>query len=226
MKYGLTEIPMDPAPAPLLTLEQAKLHLRVDHSAEDSLIIDQVLAATRIAEQYTRRAFVERAYRMTLDAFPRAGCVGSHAPQDGQVWPPRFGNLSVATRYPDAIVLPLGPLLTVTAIAYDSNDMDEDGQPIEDSVSAYRASNAQWPPRITPRAGECWPCTADVMDAVRIDFVAGYGAPGDVPQDIKAAVKLILGSLHEHREDELIGSATQLPRGAEALLSPYRIFRV
>lgn len=40
---------------------------------------------------------------------------------------------------------------------------------------------------------------------------------------IEAAILLTLGHLHENREDVVIGSATQLPKGAEFLLWPHRI---
>jgi len=226
MRYGLTGLPNDPAPSPLLSLAEAKLHLRVDHDAEDALIEAQVLAAARMAEQYTRRAFVARSFAMTLEAFPGSAWVGAYAAQDGDVWPPRFGSLTTADRFPAAIVLPLGPLLSVTSITYMSLDLDAEGQPTSKTITGYQASNSSWPPRILPRYSECWPCVAAVPEAVRIEFVAGYGEPAAVPQDIKAGVKLILGSLHEHREDQVMGTVNELPQGAKALLSPYRIFRL
>lgn len=226
MRYGLIELTASPPSEPLLTLAEAKLHLRVDHSAEDELIEAQVQAATRIAEQYTRRAFVARSFLMTLEAFPRRAWVGGTAVQDGEVWPPRFGSLTAPERYPDAIVLPLGPLAAVTSITYASEMLDGDGQPIIETLTGYQTSNAAWPPRILPRYGQCWPCTADVPEAVQIEFVAGYGTPAQVPADIKAAVKLLLGSLFELRENESTVSISVLPMGAQALLAPYRMFRL
>lgn len=55
---------------PLLTTAQAKLHLRVDHSDEDTPIDSLVKAATYKAEDYCRRAFVTQSWTYTLDRFP------------------------------------------------------------------------------------------------------------------------------------------------------------
>ena len=50
MRYGLAEISGSPAPEPVLTLAEAKTHLRVDITADDTLIQALILAAARHAE--------------------------------------------------------------------------------------------------------------------------------------------------------------------------------
>lgn len=75
---------------PVITLAEAKLHLRVTHSAEDTLINALVGAATRAAETETGRQLVTATLRMSLDAFPR-----------GRV-----------------IELPRPPLITVASVTY------------------------------------------------------------------------------------------------------------
>lgn len=54
-----------------VTLDDAKLHLRVDGVAEDTLITALVQAATDAAEHHTGRAIMPQAWQLTLDAFPR-----------------------------------------------------------------------------------------------------------------------------------------------------------
>lgn len=76
---------------PVVTLEEAKLHLRVEHDAEDSLIASYIAAATEHAEVYQLRSILERTWRLTLPRFPRGG---------------RF------------IRLPRPPLQSVTSITY------------------------------------------------------------------------------------------------------------
>lgn len=226
MRYGLTELEHgSPAPDPVLSLVQAKAHLRVDLDDEDDLITALVQAATRHAEQFTRRVLVERRYRMTLEAFPRAAWAGSGA-QDGEVWPPRFGNLSVAARFPQAIVLPVAPLLAVESIQYASTWLDDNSppEPLRRNLVGWIPDSDAWPPRILPRFGQCWPETAAVPDAVRIVFSAGYGDASKVPADIVHAVRLILGHLHEHREEASAFTISEIPLGARHLLSPYRVF--
>lgn len=56
-----------PAEDPI-TLAEAKLYLRVDSTADDDLITDMVSAATRQAENFTRRAFVTQTWDQIMDS--------------------------------------------------------------------------------------------------------------------------------------------------------------
>ena len=59
-----------PAAALAVSLAEAKLHLRVDHSEEDALITAMITAATETCEQITGRALMPQTWELTLDAFP------------------------------------------------------------------------------------------------------------------------------------------------------------
>jgi len=61
-----SELVAGPALEPV-TLDEAKLHLRVDGSGEDALITALITAARQAAEVYTRRAFVTQTWRYTCD---------------------------------------------------------------------------------------------------------------------------------------------------------------
>lgn len=56
---------------PAVSLAEAKLHLRVDHDVEDSLIERIIRAATERAEEIQGRAFVTQTFRLGLPRFPR-----------------------------------------------------------------------------------------------------------------------------------------------------------
>jgi uncharacterized phiE125 gp8 family phage protein len=58
-----------PAAEPV-TLEQAKLHLRVDHSSDDTLITALITAAREGAEHITGRSLITQTWERVLDAFP------------------------------------------------------------------------------------------------------------------------------------------------------------
>lgn len=58
------------ASAEIVTLEEAKDHLRVDSTAEDELIEALIRAARMAIEERTSRATVTQTWVMTLDAFP------------------------------------------------------------------------------------------------------------------------------------------------------------
>lgn len=61
-----------PATAMAVSLAEAKLHLRVDGSDDDTLITACIIAATESAEQATGRAIMPQTWELTLDAFPAA----------------------------------------------------------------------------------------------------------------------------------------------------------
>lgn len=64
-----------PPATPPVSLEEAKLHLRVDHDDEDALITGYVAAATEWAEDFQQRSFVTRTYELVLPRFPSGGRV-------------------------------------------------------------------------------------------------------------------------------------------------------
>ena len=59
-----------PAAALAVSLAEAKAHLRVDSTDEDTLITSMITAATETAEQITGRAIMPQTWELTLDEFP------------------------------------------------------------------------------------------------------------------------------------------------------------
>jgi uncharacterized phiE125 gp8 family phage protein len=55
-----------------LTLDEAKLHLRVTSTAEDALITGLIVSARQMCEGFTGLALIERGYSLFLDAWPQA----------------------------------------------------------------------------------------------------------------------------------------------------------
>lgn len=80
-----------PATAELVTLDQAKSHLRVDTDAEDALITSLITVAREFAEHYTGKSLVPVTLEMTLPRFPP---------------------------YPECIALDAPPVTSVTSIKY------------------------------------------------------------------------------------------------------------
>lgn len=83
-----------PAEQPV-TLADVKLDVRVDHSDDDALLNTLIIAATREAEDVSRRAFVTRTLELALNAWPMPG---------------------------RPIVLPYPPLATVVWVKYYDTD--------------------------------------------------------------------------------------------------------
>lgn len=69
---GATRLITPPAAEPV-TLADAKTHLRVDHSADDTLIESLIVAARQHVENVTWRALVTQTWEISLAAWPVGG---------------------------------------------------------------------------------------------------------------------------------------------------------
>lgn len=108
------------------------------------------------------------------------------------------------------ILLP--PMQSVSAITY--TDSAGDTQTL--AADQYLVDAVSQPARIVPAYGLSWPPTRDQANAVKVRFVAGYGAASAVPACIKSWMKLKIGELHP-------GTRESMPEYANSLLDPERI---
>jgi uncharacterized phiE125 gp8 family phage protein len=86
--------------------------------------------------------------------------------------------------------------------------------------SVYQVDAASAPARLLRKSEPLVNLRA--VDAVEIAFTAGYGAASVVPGPVKQAILQIVAGLYSHRGDE----ADIVSSAAQALLAPYRIFRL
>jgi len=120
------------------------------------------------------------------------------------------------------IKLPLPPVQSITHIKY----LDPDGAEQTVSAADYAldsyGSVAHW---VIPAQDVTWPDTLAAANAVKVRFVAGFGAASAVPEDIKAWLLLSIGTLYTYRETLAAGQIVELPGGFwQSLLDPYRIW--
>lgn len=183
-----------PPSAPLLTVEQARLHARIDETAENALLESYIAAATAALENWTGRAFLSQTWDLTLDDFPRGADLALH--------------------------LPRPPLIQVQSVSY----IDADGAPRTLDSSGYQADPSSLCGRILPAPGADWPATqAGRAAAATVRFSAGYGPnPEDVPADLRHAAKLMVADMHNLRETHVSGTIiAEVPLGLRALLAPF-----
>lgn len=180
---------------PLLTLDEAKTHCRIDSSDEDDLVQTLIDAATAHIDGYSGilgRALVTQTWRQDFSCFDQR------------------------------LRLPVGDLIAVTSVTYyDGSNVQ---QTLSTSVYAALAdvegpyltlkSGQSWPSvysrddaiRVTWTAG--YGATAAL-----------------VPAAIRAAVKLLIGHWYANRETVVAGdraAALEIPMTADALLGPFR----
>jgi uncharacterized phiE125 gp8 family phage protein len=183
----------EPAEEPI-TLDEAKLHLRVGDDAEDDLIAGLVRAARRLTEKECNRRWLSQTLKLTLADWP---CDGP--------WP----------GWRDAIALPVEPVASVDAVRYYALD----GTLTTLSTSRYQVWLDHSPPLVAPAPYSWWPVLQPgKVPAVEVEFTAGADTAAEVPDDAAALVKLVVGYWYEHRGDGDDPAKLGLPPGAVRLV--------
>ena len=114
----------------------------------------------------------------------------------------------------------LGPIQSVSAIKY----YDTDNALQTDTLSNYFVLGTSGRTTIKPKSGYTWPTTFTRDDAIKIEYVIGYGDTfRDVPSTVRHALFMLVAHYYENRENELIGTMSKtLPFGFEALIDSER----
>lgn len=178
-----------------ISVAEAARYLRVDADDPDYSDLSARITAARMAvEQFLNASVVRRTRTRRLDAFPADG----------------------------RIVLPNGPVASITSIGY----VDEDGA--NQTVASYLlvADSERLRDVLTPAYGESWPTTRDQIGAVTITYVAGM-MTGDSPsvlaeEDVRNAILLTLSDLWDNRSGAFVGTIHTINPTVERLLMPYR----
>lgn len=188
----------------VVSLAEQKLYMRVDETADDTEITAAIAAATKEAEDFTRRAFITQQWRITFNAAPF--------------------DLFTIPDVPRLIELPRPEIQSLDKI----ETVAEDG-----TVSTFALTNVivdinSQPGKVTLKPGSSWPTGLQIIDAIRFEYTAGYGDTSvSVPLPIVQAIKKIASTMYEHREDVITGTiVSKIPQDSVQKLSPYRIMHL
>lgn len=119
----------------------------------------------------------------------------------------------------EPIRLPWPPLQRVVSIDY----LDESGNETTLDDARYVVDTGSLYGEISLAYGASWPSTYRQRKAITVRFVAGYGDPADVPEALKAAMKLVLSDLYEHRSSGITGTIHTPNPALGRLLSPFSL---
>ncbi len=186
-----------PAQEPI-GLEEMKDWARIDDADSDATIAGNIIAARRWVETLTHRALITQTFVYKMSRFP--------------------GPITTV------IELPGGKTQTLISIAY----LDTDGDSQTWTASNYIADLVSEPALVGLAYSKDWPSIREWSLPITITYSAGYGDdPGDVPEELRTAIKIIAAELYENREDSIVGATvTGVPWSAKRLADPYRIHRV
>lgn len=198
--------------APVLDLVQARMQLKVPDSQhdEDALIEDILIpAVTERCELATRRQLITAVWALRLDAAV-----------DSEWWmrDPARGYY---------IDIPKPPLQSIDSVSYvDTAGVTQtwaSGNYIVDAPAGPRCARG----RLAPGFSKLWPFAQSRINAMTVQFTAGYGDDSTaVPAMLKAAMLMDLGTLFVNREAVVAGggSAIELPTGTAAIYRAHRSY--
>jgi len=117
---------------------------------------------------------------------------------------------------PNVVRFLVGPFQSVSSIT----SYDVDGNLQTANLADFDVFGTTNYKTIQPKSGKNWPVTQQRDDAIKIQYVVGYGdAAADIPQTIRHAIALLVSNYYENRENELIGSISKtLPYGFDELI--------
>ncbi|MGK7653154.1 head-tail connector protein [Roseovarius sp. B08] len=119
----------------------------------------------------------------------------------------------------DVLSLPFQRVTAVDSVEYTDAQGVAQTMPAEDYVLTKRGRRFC----LVPMPGKYWPGVGTAPDAVRITFTAGFADVGAVPDDIKAAARLLIGHFYENRL--AVGDAAmsrEIALGVDRLTARYR----
>lgn len=202
-----------PAATPI-SLAEAKAHLRVTSSSDDTLITALVQSATDHLDGWSGilgRALVTQSWRIDFDWFSSR-----------------------------RIRIPLVPVQSITSLAYwDTANADQTFN--SGNYALYRDDQGSF---VDLGQGFSWPSVYRRSDAIRLTFVAGYGNAASVPYPIKQALLLMVQEMYQFLDTDIavrsetvdgVGSKTftdahvvsaALNNTVKRLVAPYMVLRV
>lgn len=172
----------------VVTLDEAKTHLRVGHDEDDSYITGLIGAATGLVAKITGRVLGLGSWELVLDGFP-------------------VGRIDI----------PTAPLVSVEGVDY--ADAGNDAR----EYTGFRVFGVgvAAPGYVLPAIGGVWPKASDEPESVTISFTAGSA---EVPDPLKHAILLLIGSWYEHREPVSADDLQEVPFTVSALILPHRVW--
>jgi hypothetical protein len=209
LKYNSVTRVTGPAVEPL-TVAEAKLHLRVDTTEDDTYIGTLITAAREWVENYLDRTLITTQLILRAAEFPTEELLYRHGDHSG---------LGVTGK----LDLPRPPMIasgTATAVVVTYTLADTTTATL--STALYRVDRTSTPGNVAPIINGTWP--SDVIEdanAVAVTYWAGYGpTSASVPATIRHACLMLIGHWYEQRSAVLTATISKpLEFAVESLLA-------
>jgi uncharacterized phiE125 gp8 family phage protein len=214
-RQGETSLVTGPAIEPC-TLAQVKDQLRLTTTDSDTFITNLIPVARAAMEAATGLVCITQEWQMTMDSWPV---------MDNDWWDGvREGPITAAASRHTTIEFPRYPLQAVDAVkTYDTADNEMSAV----VGTVFQVDTVSRKGRMSLKSGQTWPVATRELNAVVIEYTAGFGdALDDVPLIVQRACAQITSYLFSHRGDACSPEAAVRESGALALLSEYADVRL
>tara|TARA_R110002074_G_scaffold189692_2_gene355578 strand:+ start:4171 stop:4797 length:627 start_codon:yes stop_codon:yes gene_type:complete len=187
----------------VVTTAELKAQLRIDTSDEDTLLVNYIIAATQMAENYCNRHFIRATYKLWWNT--------SMPSEFNLIYPDVYLDFGTSVPGDDGLWY-LGPVPDAVYTNW--------------GFTNYYLSPNENPPRVIiktpiPNDRPISDLDGDEDSIFYFQFQTGYGAlASDVPGAIKQAIKLIASDMYYFREDR----KRTFPMASQILLQPYKCY--
>jgi hypothetical protein len=213
---GSLELVTAPATEPV-TRDEAKVHCRIETTADDAYIDSLIVGARELVERITRRALITQTWRLVLDNWP-----GSIRDDwwDGV----REGTLSMVDS--GEVEIRKGGFIAVTKV----ETIAEDATATEwVGTGNYYSVTKNSMGRLVKYAAAVWPLIVLPVrqrGGIVITFTAGYGtSASSVPMGLRQAIKDIVLHWYEVRGAAEESSRFHVPMKTGVILKQFEVGR-
>jgi len=174
-----------------VTATEFRTYIKADSGVvADAEANSYIAQAREFIEEKTGLALITQTWRMSLDAWPGYR----------EFWWDGVRETAVTellTGTPRVLAFPRYPLASITSVKTYDEASTETTVIVAD---LFDIDTETRPGRLSLKFGQLWPLATRPVNAIMIDYVAGFGAAAtDVPAGLRGAVLTLAGYLYEHR---------------------------
>lgn len=209
-----------------ITLTEAKAHLRLEESFDDTTVTALIVAARQYIEKVCWRGLISQTWELSLPSFRGIDKFEELQPYvAGTPQPYPFQS----NRVQPYLELPKGHLAETPAVSIVYLDVNGASQTLSalnyvvegGGVGGIESQNGRvW---LNIAGGYAWPNTLDRFDAVKVTYTVGWLNAAKVPGPLKQAMLLLISQMYEYRSPELTLQTYPLKFAVDALIATYTL---